>query len=108
MKNDDKSVFPSTAFVLAVQETNFLYSFVFSAFVATGTVFDILTDGNFTEYTAMVLLTGGLYMTIGLGITIFLYGRKQRGLDDFDEVHRASQGNYRVQDEEDNDDLIDN
>ena len=75
-QKDDETAFPSTAFVLAVQETNFLYSFVFSAFVAAGTVFDILTDGHFSDCTFEVLLTGGLYMTVGLCVSIYLYGRK--------------------------------
>jgi len=45
--SSDEGLYPQTTFVLAVQETNFLYSFTLSSFVAASTVFDILTDGNF-------------------------------------------------------------
>ena len=44
----DKVVYP-TAFLLAVQETNFIYSFSMAGVVATCTFCSLVSEGNFTE-----------------------------------------------------------
>ena len=79
-KHIEKIILP-TNFLLAVQETNFLYSFTLSGFVASSTAFTLFIDLKWTfqeegiaPYIMLIIST--LYFVYGFGISVFLYGRK--------------------------------
>jgi len=76
----DKKALP-TNFLLAVQETNFLYSFALSGFVSFTTVCTMLIEDKFSDKDAgplnmMMLLISLLYTIYGVSISVYLYGRK--------------------------------
>jgi len=80
VKNIDKKVLP-TNFLLAVQETNFLYSFALSGFVSFTTGATMLIENNFSGdgdgYLAKLMLIISLsYSLYGVVICIYMYGRK--------------------------------
>ena len=62
-----------TTFMLAVQETNFLYSFTLSAFSAMATA---LSSHEGTRASTVLFLISGVYGVFGLGVAVYLYGRK--------------------------------
>ena len=75
-----KKVLP-TNFLLAVQETNFLYSFTQSGFVALATTCTMIIKGNFQDekngqLSIMMVITSGIYCVYGVCISVMLYGRK--------------------------------
>lgn len=63
-------------FVLAVQETNFLFSFTLSALSAMGTLFTILREDTYTDIDKVMLAISIIYGPVGTVIAILLYGRK--------------------------------
>ena len=69
--------------MLAVQETNFLYSFSQAGFVALQTACCLLIDGNFknddqghAEKSYEMLGLSLAYSIYGVVVSIYLYGRK--------------------------------
>jgi hypothetical protein len=80
-------VLQPTNFLLAVQETNFLYSFTLSGFVAMSTSFTLLENMNFSGeqgyLNAWMLIISLLYAISGLCISIYLYGRKTEHLEEY-------------------------
>lgn len=63
-----------TTFMLAVQETNFLYSFTLSAVSALATA---LSDQDFsTGLSVALLLVSIIYSVYGIVVAVILYGRK--------------------------------
>ena len=80
-KHIEKIILP-TNFLLAVQETNFLYSFTLSGFIASSTAFTLFIDlkwtGDEDEGVApyIMLLISSIYFVYGSFISVFLYGRK--------------------------------
>ena len=80
MINNTKRIQP-TNFLLAVQETNFLYSFTLSGFVAMSTACTMLIQKNFNDekygnLAIQMLVVSVVYCVYGVWISIFLYGRK--------------------------------
>lgn len=76
----EKKVLP-TNFLLAVQETNFLYSFFLSGFVALSTTCTLIIESNFKDeqfggLAIMMVAVSGTYMVYGVVISVLLYGRK--------------------------------
>jgi hypothetical protein len=76
----EKKVLP-TNFLLAVQETNFLYSFTLSGFVALSTTCTLIIESNFKDeefgnHALMMVTISGLYTIYGVVISVLLYGRK--------------------------------
>ena len=70
-----------TNFLLAVQETNFLYSFTLSGFVAVTTSCTLLIADNFDDdkygtHSIIMLAISASYALFGTAISVFLYGRK--------------------------------
>jgi hypothetical protein len=83
-KHIEKIILP-TNFLLAIQETNFLYSFTLSGFVASSTAFTLFIDVKWTfeeEGIApyIMLMISTIYFIYGLAISVFLYGRKTEHL----------------------------
>ena len=76
-----------TCFLLAVQETNFLYSFTLSGFVAVSTACTLLIDMEFSGpngfMSIIMLVTSTLYAIYGVFISVYLYGRKTDYLHEF-------------------------
>lgn len=64
----------TTTFMLAVQESNFLYSFTLSAFSALLT-FLSASDERSTQANFLFIISG-IYSIYGIIISIMLYGRK--------------------------------
>ena len=92
MNEEDKSwvkkeyIVRPTNFLLAVQETNFIYSFALSGFVAATVVCTILLEGNLidgenVQETWFILLISTLYTLFGLVTSITIYGRKTDHLE---------------------------
>ena len=76
----DKKVQP-TNFLLAVQETNFLYSFTLSGFVSFTTACTMLIENNFSDdengqLTKLMLIISLCYTFYGVTISVYMYGRK--------------------------------
>ena len=63
----------TTTFMLAVQETNFLYSFTLSAFSALGT---FLSSHEKTRASMFLFILSGIYSVFGLIVSVYMYGRK--------------------------------
>jgi hypothetical protein len=64
-------------FVLAVQETNFFYSFTLSFFVALTTLCDQIMDKRFESISAKVLLgVSAVTWVYGMVVCLYLFGRK--------------------------------
>jgi len=63
----------TTTFMLAVQETNFLYSFTLSAFSALGT---FLSSHEQTRASLFLFILSGIYSVFGIIVAIYMYGRK--------------------------------
>ena len=80
-------VLQPTNFLLAVQETNFLYSFTLSGFVAMSTTFTLLENlngkGSEPRNDILMLVISGVYAIYGLGVSVYLYGRKTDHLEDY-------------------------
>lgn len=98
MINNTKRIQP-TNFLLAVQETNFLYSFTLSGFVAMSTTCTMLISNNFSDekhgkLSIAMLVVSLIYCVYGVWISIFLYGRKVDHLKqrDLEEVEKAYNG----------------
>ena len=73
-------------FVLAIQETNFFYSFTMSFFVALTVMCDQIMDWHFDKGTGRVLFGLSLIQWLfGMFVTIYLYGRKVSSDDEDDE-----------------------
>ena len=76
-----------TNFLLAVQETNFLYSFTLSGFVAISTVCTLLIHFEFSGPEAygntLMLVISGVYAIYGMIISVFMYGRKTDHLTEY-------------------------
>ncbi len=75
-----KKILP-TNFLMAVQETNFLYSFTLSGFVALSTTCTMIIESNFYDETygnlaLMMAVISGVYCVFGVVISVMLYGRK--------------------------------
>jgi SNF family Na+-dependent transporter len=62
--------------MLAVQETNFLYSFTLSALSAAVSVLTVLVESTFNQLTNSLLLAAVVYSLTGFTISVVLYGRK--------------------------------
>ena len=62
-----------TTFMLAVQESNFLYSFTLSAFSALAT---FLSSHHQTSDSIVLSILSGIYSIFGFLVAILLYGRK--------------------------------
>ena len=63
----------TTTFMLAVQETNFLYSFTLSAYSALLTA---LSSHESTRASTILFLFSALYSAYGIIVAIWMYGRK--------------------------------
>ena len=63
----------TTTFMLAVQETNFLYSFTLSAFSALAT---FLSSNGSSSAAITLFILSGVYSIYGFIISVWLYGRK--------------------------------
>ena len=63
----------TTTFMLAVQETNFLYSFTLSAFSALAT---FLSSHEQTLSSTLLFILSGIYSVFGIIVAVFMYGRK--------------------------------
>ena len=77
-----------TNFLLAVQETNFLYSFTLSGFVAATTACTMLIENDFSdpEFGSLnfyVMALSLIYFIFGVFMSITRYGRKTKYLHDF-------------------------
>ena len=76
-----------TNFLLAVQETNFLYSFTLSGFVAMSTSFTLLENLDFAGeqgyINAWMLIVSLVYAVPGVCISVYLYGRKTGHLEEY-------------------------
>ena len=59
--------------MLAVQETNFLYSFTLSAFSALAT---FLSSNEESPAATVLFVLSGIYSIFGLVTSIYMYGRK--------------------------------
>ena len=75
-----KKILPTT-FLMAVQETNFLYSFTLSWFVALSTACTLLIESNFNDekygnLTLYMFTVSAVYSAYGFFISVLLYGRK--------------------------------
>ena len=68
-----------TDFMLAVQETNFLYSFTLSALSALATGLSSLDNVN--EDSINLILISFIYSIYGVIISVYLYGRKTKLAD---------------------------
>lgn len=62
-----------TTFMLAVQETNFLYSFTLSAFSALAT---FLSSNQKSSASTVLFFLSGVYSIFGIVVSVWLYGRK--------------------------------
>ena len=65
-----------THFMLAVQETNFLYSFTLATLSTCVTIFVIITEGVFDATDIVLMGVGIAYMIYGFIVSVCLYGRK--------------------------------
>ena len=63
-----------TEFMLAVQETNFLYSFTLSALSALATALSSMDNWNMDSI--QLILISLIYSIYGVTVSIWLYGRK--------------------------------
>ena len=63
----------TTTFMLAVQETNFLYSFTLSAFSALAT---LLSSHEQTGASILLFVLSAIYSVFGFVVSVYLYGRK--------------------------------
>ena len=82
--NSTKKVLP-TNFLLAVQETNFLYSFTLSGFVASTTACTIMLENNYNDefygdLTRGLLLISIVQFVYGMAMSVYMYGRKTKYL----------------------------
>lgn len=93
-------------FVLTVQETNFLYSFTLTGFIALCIVCEELIDKHFDEFTLVTIYLGVITWVYGLFACFYLYGRKVRILndDEISDIKSESEGSYN-ETSFDNDDI---
>ena len=63
----------ATTFMLAVQESNFLYSFTLSAFSALAT---FLSSHQGNVDSTILFILSGIYSIFGIFVSIWMYGRK--------------------------------
>ncbi len=63
-------------FMLAVQETNFLFSFTLSALSSMGTALTILRENSYTLIDQIMVSIAMVYGVFGTIIAILVYGRK--------------------------------
>ena len=61
---------------MAVQETNFLYSFTIATLSTSVTIFVVLLENIYTGQTVILLIVSVFYMVYGFTVAVFLYGRK--------------------------------
>ena len=64
----------TTTFMLAVQEANFLYSFMLSAFSALATF--LSSEANNTSSSMVLYIFSGIYSVFGVVVAVYMYGRK--------------------------------
>jgi len=62
--------------MLAVQESNFLFSFALSGLSALATAFTVLMQGHYTEFEIYLISLSLFYGILGTVIAVFVYGRK--------------------------------
>lgn len=65
-----------TNFMLAVQETNFLLSFTMATLNSSTTLFVVILENIYTLETVLLIVTCLVYMVVGFGVAVYLYGRK--------------------------------